>query len=479
MTPRLRIASVPMAMAAVLGLTLPVAIAPLADAEPCEGAAAAAQPPPGVGVEIPSPSKLPAFGSRPTGHRPAGANDEAPKPRLGQLPLAILKALTPPQTGQVRQQAAVVPSPGPGASSQSPAAQQAPAAQPVAPAPVAAPVPAAPPGTALVGWVTGPDSPGDTIGRFGITGTDLGIMWDNGDPANNQVLVAFGDTYGYCGIPGDQWRYNALFRTQDRQLARGIEVGPGAVGNAYSGSPVWRPNLSKQIINSIDYAPQEKGIIPTAGVAVGKTQYLNFMSIKNWDSNGAWTTNFSAVAASTDNGEHWGVYPGTVRTPGAGNEKFQQGAFLRPGPGDPYLYSFGTPAGRSGSAFVSRVQPGLVPDLTRYEYWNADGQTWVPANPAAATPVVPGPVGELSVQYNTYLKQYLMLYCNGANDVVMRTAPSPQGPWAPEQMLVRSTDIPGGIYAPFLHPWSVGKELYYNLSLWSAYNVMLMKTVLP
>ena len=38
-------------------------------------------------------------------------------------------------------------------------------------------------------------------------------------------------------------------------------------------------------------------------------------------------------------------------------------------------------------------------------------------------------------------------------------------------------DMPGGIYAP--HPWSTGKELYFNLSPWSAYNVMLMRTVLP
>ena len=93
--------------------------------------------------------------------------------------------------------------------------------------------------------------------------------------------------------------------------------------------------------------------------------------------------------------------------------------------------------------------------------------------------VIPGPVGELSAQYNTYLKQYLVLYCNGMNDVVARTAPAPQGPWGPEQLLVPSSQFPGGIYAPFLHPWSTGKELYYNLSLWSAYNVMLMKTVLP
>ena len=258
-----------------------------------------------------------------------------------------------------------------------------------------------------------------------------------------------------------------------------IAVADGVVANRYSGSPVWRPGISKQIINSIGQAPQETGIIPTAGVAVGRNQFLNFMSIRNWDSPGSWSTNFSAIATSTDNGETWGVYPGTIRPPGGGNENFQMGAFLKPGPGDPYLYAFGTPPGRGGAAYLARVAPTLVPDLTRYEYWNGDQQAWVPANPAAATPVIPGPVGELSAQYNTYLKQYVVLHCNGANDVVMRTAPAPQGPWGPEQTLVRATDIPGGIYAPYLHPWSVGNELYYTLSLWSAYNVLLLKTVLP
>ena len=33
-------------------------------------------------------------------------------------------------------------------------------------------------------------------------------MWDNGDASNDQVLMAFGDTNGYCQIPGKQWRYN-------------------------------------------------------------------------------------------------------------------------------------------------------------------------------------------------------------------------------------------------------------------------------
>jgi len=309
-----------------------------------------------------------------------------------------------------------------------------------------------------------------------MNGADLGIMWDNGDPFNDQVLIAFGDTFGYCGLPNEH-RYNTLFRSQDRDLARGINVANGSVSDPYSGSPLWQPGYAKQIINKLIRVPTEESIIPTAGISVGRTQYVNFMSVKQWGSPSQWTTNYSAIAMSRDNGQNWGIYPGTIRTPAAGNENFQQGAFIRPGDG--YVYSFGTPPGRDGAAYLARVPQGLVPDLTKYQYWNSDANAWVPNNPSAATPVIPGPVSEMSAQYNTYLKQYLVVYCNGSNDVVARTAPTPQGPWGPEQMLVSSMQIPGGIYAPYLHPWSTGKDVYFNLSLWSAYNVMLMHTALP
>jgi len=483
MSPRPRIASVSVASAAAIGLSVAIGVAPPATAEPCTGAAAAATPPaaPNAGA---TPS-LPGLNRLPLGHKPPNANEHAPLPSLGRLPLAILNALTP-HSGRLQQQAAVIPSPNPGTGNQPPPNATQPDAATAQPPP--APDAVAAPGTSLVGWVTGPESPNDTIRRFAITGTDLGIMWDNGDPINHQVLMAFGDTIGYCSVRGRQWRYNTLFRSQDRALSHTTNVPNGVVSNRYSGSPVWAPGLSKQIINSIKLAPTETGIIPTAGISVGRTQYVNFMSIKQWDSPGGWTTNFSAIAMSPDNGENWGIYPGTVRTPApdsiagvpyvAGNENFQQGAFLRPGDGN--VYSFGTPTGRGGPAYVARVPQGLVPDLTKYEYWNSSGNgSWVPNDPSAATPVIPAPVGEMSAQYNTYLKQYLVLYCNDSSDVVARTAPAPQGPWGPEQTLVTSAEIPGGIYAPYLHPWSTGKELYFNLSLWSAYNVMLMHTVLP
>ena len=75
--------------------------------------------------------------------------------------------------------------------------------------------------------MTGPNSPNHTLERFGISGTDLGIPWDNGDPGNRQVLMAFGDTFGYCSVHGQQWRYNVLFRSQDRDLSQGLHVADG------------------------------------------------------------------------------------------------------------------------------------------------------------------------------------------------------------------------------------------------------------
>ncbi|EUA24336.1 hypothetical protein I552_3315 [Mycobacterium xenopi 3993] len=243
--------------------------------------------------------------------------------------------------------------------------------------------------------MTGPNGPNKTLDRFGISGTDLGILWDNGDPVNRQVLMAFGDTFGYCRLRGQQWRYNVLFRSQDRNLSDGITVPAGVPNDRYSGSPMQQPNFSKQVLPGIKWASQE-GMIPTAGIAIGRTQYMNFMSIKQWaaTANGRRTTQRSRCRRTT---ARTGDLSGTVRAsspdsvPGAryvpGNENFQMGAFMRGKDG--YIYSFGTPSGRGGPAFLARVPPNFVPDVTKYQYWNGDHNAWVPNNPGAATPVFP------------------------------------------------------------------------------------------
>ena len=402
-------------------------------------------------------------------------------------------------------------------------------------APMAAAAVVAAPATTRVGWLTGANSLNDTVKRFGIAGTDVGVMWDNGilkdNPATaiveqRQVLIAFGDTFSNPGMTGN-WRNNVLFRSADNVLSNGLYVPNGIIHDpgAYSGSPMSNPNFSREIIGKYGYAVgPEVTIIPTAAVSVagagvnGATrQYVNFMSVRSWDSPGKWTTNYSGITYSDDNGQNWTVVPASgIRAAAAGrstkafvagNQNFQQGAYVKPPAGTAeatagWVYSYGTPAGRTGTVYVSRVNDKQILDQTKYEYWN--GSSWVKNKPAAATPILAGTttssffglikkttyptVSEMSVQYNPYLKKYVMLYGDQNNNIVMRTSATPQSGWSAPKTLVTSSQYPG-LYAPMIHPWSGStllkkadgtaedpQMLYWNLSQWNEYNVALMRT---
>ncbi|MDG3015229.1 DUF4185 domain-containing protein [Speluncibacter jeojiensis] len=319
--------------------------------------------------------------------------------------------------------------------------------------------------TQAVQHITGLDSPNDTAFRFNVVGTDLGIMWDNG---GGQVLTAFGDTVGFSwnplcqGLLGD-WRSNVLLRSSDRDLSRGMRIDSAALD---------RRNHAKEIIPSKKINGVEMTTIPTAGIEVGGVQYINYMSVRSWGLPGAWITNFSALASSTDNGENWTVLPTTARTndPVTGNHNFQMAAYVK---SDGYVYAFGTPSGRDGAAYLSRVREADFTDQLAYEYWNGTG--WTPTLPAAAVPVMASPVSEMSVAYNDYLHKFVTLYTDATSSVVMRTADRPQGPWSTPKVLISGRSVPG-LYGAYIHPWSSGPDLYYVATTWSDYNVMLMRT---
>jgi hypothetical protein len=388
------------------------------------------------------------------------------------------------------------------------------------------------PSTNFVSWVTGPyvypsaTNPSvanpliaNTLGRYTVYGTDLGIMWDNGIPDNpattineNQVLIAVGDTFAGPGMQGD-WRSNTIFRSSDTVLIDGMEIPNGQwyTGNMFGGAPLGPdgyPNRARQVIFA-EGLPAGITLIPTAGISLpapgtkyGAIQYVSFMSVTQWGAPGTWTTNYSAIAYSEDNGETFKVAPQTVRynQPWTGNQNFQQSAFVRPGDG--YVYMYGTPNGRQGAAYLSRVPEKDILNLSQYEYyskgsaggwfgWGATPAGWHKNNPAAATAVFgedkgacgvanPGnQVSEMSVQYNKQLNKYVVLYGDQFNNIVMRTSDTPQGTWSSAKVLMPQQS--GGIYAPMMHPWSpstqgTGTDLYWNLSHWGQYNVMLMRT---
>jgi len=417
-----------------------------------------------------------------------------------------------------------------------------------------------------VGWTTGPNT---NTAHWYIAGSDLGIMWDSGytDPQTGQPVVytMFGDTYSEPGMSGD-WRNNVLLRSSDTDLSDGLQFSDALIDAGASptnpGTPQWYPTTgpragAAQVIDDPGFNGlfgSTHTMIPTSAIAVQHedgsiTQYATVMSVRTWDNPGSWTTNYSAIAYSTDGGETWTVDPDTVRSSGwlrastryaPGDEHFQQNALVYGNPDDPnsytgpaddpnrepYVYVYGTPSGRQGSAYLARVPESQLRDLDAYQYWageNPDGTgNWVTGDPSAAVPVIGasqddflprlyncfdtftfgwfskilngiwvgglptgGNVSEMSVQYNEHLDRYIVTYTDGGNSVVMRVSDSPQGSWSNSTTLVRNTGIgqSSGMYAPMIHPLSgtaaLGqgneKYLYFNLSQWGDYNVRMMQ----
>ncbi len=362
--------------------------------------------------------------------------------------------------------------------------------------------------TEAVGRITGPSGANQTVPRFNVVGTDLGIMWDNG---NGETMLAFGDTTGanddpICNGLVGQWRSNVLLRSDDDDLADGMSIDSAAMAS---------PGQAKEILPSLKQPGIEHTVIPTAGIAVphdgsagGYRQYIDFMSVKSWGAPGEWTTNYAALSYSDDNGENWitptfgsvmglaqqAAAPGTgekavktaqvamssVRMNSGGNANFQMGAFVREHDADvsdpdSYVYFFGTPSGRSGSARLARVQQKDIENASAYTFW--DGSGWADT-PEQAAVVLDGQVSELSVSYNTYLGKYIAMYTHPTKGLVVRTAEQLTGPWSSTTSLISPVQVPS-FYGAFMHPESAdsgSRYLYFTGTTWSDYNVMLLRT---
>ena len=104
------------------------------------------------------------------------------------------------------------------------------------------------------------------------------------------------------------------------------------------------------------------------------------------------------------------------------------------------VYVYGIPGGRYGDLSLAKVPAAQLTDAAAYRYWN--GTAWV-AGEAAATPVVKGPVGELSVRWSSYYKRWIMMYLvDDTGEIVLRTAPAPTGPWGPAQTGMALLPVP-------------------------------------
>ena len=323
-----------------------------------------------------------------------------------------------------------------------------------------------------VAVITGAESINETEARYQIKGTDLGIMWTT---ERGRILAAFGDTFGagwagtssgFANPEAIDWRSNTLARTTDRNPADGM---------SFNNFVTDRPGHAKELLPSLKRDGVEMTTIPTGGVNVDGRNFLAYMSVRKFTTPGRWITNHSGVAYSDDDGQTWQDVPSTHRPNTAAlDEKFQMIAYTRR---DGFVYAFGTPNGRFGAAHVARVPERQLLDNSAYEYWTGKG--WRRGAATSAAPIVPGPVGEVSVRYDETFKSWQMMTMDESRGaIVVRLAPQPAGPWSAPITVATSKEYPH-LYGGFLNPDSKGRDIYFTMTQYDRYNVSMMHATLP
>jgi len=315
-----------------------------------------------------------------------------------------------------------------------------------------------------VAKLTGAGSVNRTDKRWQVQGTDLGIMWES---APGQVAIAFGDTIGKGFHPpggqGDDWRSNVLAFSTDRDLSDGMSFDSMVQDSRCHAAEL----LSSRKMDNVEITT-----IPTSGFAIGDRQYMSYMSIRTWNSiPGTWWTNHGGIAYSDDGGSTWVKDPYAKWDNIFGVTNFQVAAMV---PAGDYVYMFGTPNTRLAAVGLARVPKDQVLNKSAYQYWS--NGNWTPVGGyTAATPIVHGPVAELSVRYDESAGKWQMSYLDTAKTaIVLREADSPQGEWSDGAPMVSVLDYPE-LYGGFIHPWSRGNDLYFTISTWSDYNVFLVR----
>lgn len=321
-------------------------------------------------------------------------------------------------------------------------------------------------GLKRVARLTGENSINKTDSRWNVAGTDLGHMFD----LDGTLYMVFGDTFGHGFVapPGagaaPDWRSNVMAVITDRDPTDGLTFDRMITDDYGRAKQLLAPDRYLGVVTDI----------PTNGIAANGRLYLHYMAVNDWNAPQGWALHHAGLAVSGDRGQSWTKL--LWRWPG--DTKFGQVAFAREGE---TIYLMGIPGGRKGGVSVARVPEKSINSPTAYRYYAGvvDGEEVWSETEEDAILVVPGPVGELSVMWNDFLKRWTMMYLHNAN-IVIREAPTLMGPWSSPITVVYAFLYPG-LYAPYMHPWYVengGETIYFTMSEWNPYGVSLMKVKL-
>ncbi|MBI4790702.1 MAG: DUF4185 domain-containing protein [Chloroflexi bacterium] len=318
-----------------------------------------------------------------------------------------------------------------------------------------------------------------TASRYKLDATDLGVPFRHKD----RTYVLFGDTIGARG--GD-----AIAFTTDSNADDGLDL---EFIRDPSGTyqPIIIPGISQG-----DYE------VPTAGVSVGGRMYVyhttDAIAGDGWADMGR-----SVVAVSDDDGQSF-TYLYDLSRRYFINVSIEQV--------DTGLMIFGSGKYRRSNVYLAYQPEVEITTPTSLRYWSGVGETGEPlwsAREDAAQPLFDQPcVGEFSVTYNRFIRKWLMLYnCDSPRGINLRTADQPWGPWSEPQVIFEPWNDKGycyfmhtnwqfrqcdqvqdrgeenkwgGEYGPYqFADFATGDDttttIYFTMSTWNPYTVVLMK----
>lgn len=337
-----------------------------------------------------------------------------------------------------------------------------------------------------------------TFLRYGMEATDLGVPFYDGET----TYILFGDTWGTRGgLP------NTVGYTMDDNPEDGLEM--NIVEDAQG---VYNPLTVSQI-------SQDAFEVPTEGVVVNDRIYIyhttdhseqNTMgrSILARSNNDGMKTfqylydysvsKFINISVVQDDASNWQGLPA--------NNSSEEG-----------LITFGSGRYRESKLYLLYQPANEIENPNSRNFFagvDSEGNPIWENFESEALPLFEMEsdcIGEFSVSYNKYIGKWILLYnCGNPRGINMRTADKPWGPWTETQIIFEpwedggycnymhvswqnnncdNTHDPGrenewgGEYGPYqFEHFAEGDEdsttIYFTLSTWNPYTVILMKSKL-
>lgn len=316
--------------------------------------------------------------------------------------------------------------------------------------------------------------------RFGVDATDLGSSFEH----KGNLFFLFGDTWGQPGL------LDAIAWTASRNPAK-ISLN---FHQAQDGK--WLP-------------PAVPGVrlggfeIPSGGISVGGKMVVVFTT--DWTPE-KYRMGRSVLAVSGDDGKSFKVLYDLSTS------KFINVSFWSSGG---WLYIFGSGDYRKSSVYLARIKRGQLAEFSQMQYLSGVSSKKKPQWSAREQDAAPlfqhNVVGEFSVAYCKPIRRYVLLY-NSPNPrgIIMRSAVTPWGPWSQGIVVFdpwrdngyghfmhipsgfksdRSDTVNdpgreaewGGEYGPYIMArfttGSAGQcRLFYTMSTWNPYQVVVMQT---